>query len=245
MSHKIEILEGALIITDAHYSHLRPELLSLIKDIKSKKIKATQLILMGDVFDALFGSVSYTYEQNLEMIELLQKINQKIEIIFLEGNHDFNLKNIFSNAKIYPFSMQPLLCSFKGKHVALAHGDFDLPFSYQLYTAIIRNSLVLKILNFIDKKIGDIIIQKLDLYLNKKDDCKEFKNFEAYISKRKLQKYQCDYFVEGHYHQNRRFDFDTYKYINLAAFACNQRYFIVKSSKDNELIIEENSHKEM
>ena len=245
MSHKIEILEGALIITDAHYSHLRPELLSLIKDIKSKKIKATQLILMGDVFDALFGSVSYTYEQNLEMIELLQKINQKIEIIFLEGNHDFNLKNIFSNAKIYPFSMQPLLCSFKGKHVALAHGDFDLPFSYQLYTAIIRNSLVLKFLNFIDKKIGDIIIQKLDLYLNKKDDCKEFKNFEAYISKRKLQKYQCDYFVEGHYHQNRRFDFDTYKYINLAAFACNQRYFIVKSSKDNELIIEENSHKEM
>ncbi len=245
MSHKLEILEGALIITDAHYSHLRPELLSLIKDIRVKKIEATQLILLGDVFDLLFGTISYTCEKNIEMIALLEEINLEIEIIFLEGNHDFNLKNVFSNAKIYPFSMQPLLCSFKGKSVALAHGDFDLPFSYQLYTAVIRNFFVLKILNFIDKKIGNMIIQKVDRYLNKKDDCKEFKNFETYILQRKLQKYQCDYFVEGHYHQNRRFDFDTYKYINLAAFACNQRYFIVKSSKDRELIIEENSHKEM
>jgi UDP-2,3-diacylglucosamine hydrolase len=245
MSHKLEILEGALIIGDAHYSHRRLELYSLIKAISVKSVVATQLILMGDIFDALFGNVSYTYEQNSEMIALLKKINDDIELIFLEGNHDFNLKSLFPNARVYSLGVQPVICSFKERSVALAHGDFDAPFAYKIYSSIIRNSLILRILNFIDRKIENKIIKKIDMYLNKKDDCKEFKNFEAYISKRELHKYQCDYFIEGHYHQNRSFDFDRYKYINLAAFACNQRYFIVKSSKDKELIIEENSHKEM
>ncbi|MDQ7069043.1 MAG: hypothetical protein Q9M40_14350 [Sulfurimonas sp.] len=68
MSHNIELQEGALLISDAHYSSSRPELLSLIKDIHSKKIPTTQLILMGDIFDALFGEVPTTQEKNREMI---------------------------------------------------------------------------------------------------------------------------------------------------------------------------------
>jgi UDP-2,3-diacylglucosamine hydrolase len=245
MSHSFELQVGAYIISDAHYSHLREELLSFFKEIESRKLLPTQLILMGDIFDALFGSVKYTYEKNSEIMQVLESISNQIEVIFLEGNHDFNLKKTFSNIKVFPLQKQPVLCAFQGKKIALAHGDFDAPFGYQLYTSIIRNPIVLTILNFIDRKIGDAIIQKIDGYLSKKDDCKEFRGFEKYISGRELQKYECDYFIEGHYHQNKRYNFHTYIYINLAAFACNQRYFIVKSLEDKELFIEENSHKEM
>ncbi len=245
MSHKVELLEGALIISDAHYSTSRPELLSLIKDIHSKRIITSQLILMGDIFDALFREVPKTLQNNEEMIKLLNEISQDTELIYLEGNHDFNLAQIFTDAKVVSLKEQPFICQFKDKKVALAHGDFDVGRVYSIYTTLIRSSIVLSLLSFIDRLTNHSILNKLNLYLDKKDDCKEFVGFEAYIQKRKLQQYECEYFIEGHFHQNKSFVFEDFNYVNLAAFACNQRYFSVELIKDNELMIEENLYVEI
>jgi len=235
----IEIKEGAFVIADAHYSHLRPELLDFIKDIESQKLQPTQLILMGDIFDALFGSIDYTLEKNAEIVQLLNNISQNIEIIYLEGNHDFNLKNIFPKAKVFSMKMQPVICKYEDKTVCLAHGDFDGAFCYKLYSAIIRNPSVLLVLRKIDTLFKNFIIKKIDKYLTKKEDCKEFVGFREFIQKRLDDKAACDYFIEGHFHQNVSMEFANLKYINLAAFACNQRYFIVKSLQD-KVLLEEN-----
>jgi len=240
MSHKqVELLEGAFVISDAHYSHLRPQLLTLIKDIHSKKLLPTQLIFMGDIFDALFGEVPYTHKINEEMISLINEINRDIEVLYLEGNHDFNLSSVFINAKVIPLKQQPLICSYQDKKVCLAHGDFDVSFSYGIYSSIIRNGLVLQLLKTIDSLTNNMILKRLDNFLAQKDDCKEFIGFKDFIFKRHLEEYECDYFIEGHFHQNRSFSFRDFKYTNLAAFACNQRYFIVKSVNDKELLYEE------
>ncbi len=239
MSHSsIEIQEGAFVISDAHYSHLRPELLEFIKAIHSKQLHPTQIILMGDIFDALFGGVQHTQDHNKEIISLLQDISLHVEIIYLEGNHDFNLHSVFRNIKIFTINQQPLLCSFEGKKVYLAHGDFDGAFGYKLYTSIIRNRVILYILDFINNLADNFILRRLDKYLSIKDDCKELKEFKSYAEIRVGSKYECDYFIEGHFHQNRSFQLANFRYINLAAFACNQRYFIVNSSKDIELLEE-------
>ena len=239
MSHKIEIKEGAFVVSDAHYSHIRPDFLDFLKDIYSKKLKPTQLIFLGDMFDALFGGVSYTQKINQEAIKLLNDISKDIELIYLEGNHDFNLKDIFVDAKVFPISKQPLKCKYQGKTVLLAHGDFftkDSDIAYKIYTKIIRNSFVLLILSKIDSLFGHLILKKLDKYLGKKNDCKEFIDFREYISQRLKGKYDCEYFIEGHYHQGKSMDFDDFNYINLGVFACNQRFFTVKSSQELELL---------
>ena len=245
MSHKLTLLDGAYIISDAHYSHKRPELLSLIRDIASHKLQVSQLILMGDVFDALFGGIPYTYKENSEMIELLNKISLEIELIYLEGNHDFNLKKVFKNAKVFTLSSQPITCSYRDMTLSLAHGDFDGEYAYRLYCALIRNPILLFILKYVDIITNHTILKKLDSYLGIKDDCKEFIGFEKYIKNRSLESYSSEYFIEGHYHQNLSFKFEKFNYLNLGAFACNQRYFIVKSSQDNELCLEEKSYKEI
>jgi len=234
----ITIKEGAYLISDAHYSDLRPELLNLIQEIHSKKLLPTQLILMGDIFDALFGGVAYTQKKNRKMIRLLDEIAKMIEVIYLEGNHDFNLNTCFESIKIFPISSQPLECFYKDKKVYLAHGDFDGGFGYLLYTRAIRNRVFVKFLTLIDYLIGHKILKKLDEYLAKKEDCREFVGFEAFVSSRLENKYSCEYFIEGHYHQNRSFEVGDFHYINLGAFACNQRYFIVKSLQD-KLLLEE------
>ncbi len=238
MSPSFILQEGALLLGDAHYSYLRPELLSLLKDIASKKIQTSQLILMGDVLDALFGNVIYTIKENRIIVRLIQKISKEIEVIYLEGNHDFQLANIFKDARVYPIQKQPIIAEYAEKTIALAHGDFDGVFSYRFYSKIMRNRWVLKLLNAIDTRLGNIIINKLDTYLEKKEDCKEFIGFREYLQKRHLEKYKCEYFIEGHYHQNKSYTFETFEYINLAAFACNQRYFIVKSLQERTLLEE-------
>jgi len=239
MSHsEIEIKEGAFVISDAHYSSLRPHFLEFIKDIHSKKFQPTQLIFLGDIFDTLFGGVTNTIVKNQEMILLLNNISKEIELIYLEGNHDFNLKNIFPFAKVFSISEQPLLCRYNSKKVFLAHGDFDGDFWYKIYTFIARDKFLLAVLNKINNLFNNFILNRLDEYLLKKDDCKELKNFKKYISDRLESKLECDYFIEGHYHQNKTIKFKNFIYINLGVFACNQRYFIVKSSKDKELFNE-------
>jgi len=238
MSHNIELKEGAFIISDAHYSSFRPELLLYIKEIQAKKLQTPQLILMGDIFDALFGNVPYTYEENQELINIINQLALSIEIIYLEGNHDFRLTKIFPNLTIIPISQQPLSCSFAEKKIYLAHGDFDGAFGYKIYTYLIRNPFVLFFLKIIDNLSNHAILNYIDKHLNKKEDCNEFIGFYDFIKNRISNNYSCDYFIEGHFHQNRIFDFDKLQYINLAAFACNQRYFIVKSIKDKELLEE-------
>jgi len=245
MSHKLELREGAILISDAHYSPQKPQLLSLLEDIYTQKIQTTQLIFMGDVFDALFGSIDYTYEKNQKMIDLIEKIAQQIEVIYFEGNHDFNLKKVFSKPFIIPIAKQPFLMHFKDKRVYLAHGDFDGKQGYKIYTALIRNPFILFILKYIDIITAHAILKNVQKHLDKKDDCKELTWFEDFIQNRFAKRFVCDYFIEGHFHQNKTLVLDEFIYINLGAFACNQRYFIVKSTQDNKLTVEEKLYKEM
>ncbi len=238
MSHNVTIKEGAFILGDAHYSHSRPQLLTFIKKIHAKELQPTQLIFMGDIFDALFGGVTHTQNENREIVTLIEEISNFIDIIYLEGNHDFNLQAIFSNIQIFKINQQPLLCSYENKKIYLAHGDYDGTLGYKVYTALIRNRGVLYILSQINNLANNYILNRLNSYLELKNDCKELSWFEEFINARSFSNYQCDYFIEGHFHQNKTFKLKTFIYINLAAFACNQRYFVVKSLKDKELLEE-------
>ena len=238
MSHNLK--EGAIIISDAHFSKERPQLLSFLQKIATGAIQTPQLILMGDIFDALFGSIEYTYQENQEVISLLQKIADEIEVIYLEGNHDFNLKAVFDNITIYPIQKQPVSCRYAEQTVLLAHGDFDAPFGYQLYTALIRNPIVLRVLKVFDNLFNHFILNYVYKHLQKKEDCKELGWFESFLHKRFASGLECDIFIEGHFHQNKTFKIGKTYYINLGAFACNQRYFIVKSSKESGVLEEKN-----
>jgi len=240
MSHKsLELKEGAFILSDAHYSHRREELLDFIKAIYDKKLVPTQLILMGDIFDALFGGIDYTYAENQELLTLLNDISYEIELIYLEGNHDFNLTKLLPNAALFSIKNQPVKATLKDKTLYLAHGDFDGTRFYKAYTAFIRNPFILFILKYIDIVSNHAILTNVEEHLGKKDDCNKFSGFREFITKRLSGRFVCDFFIEGHFHQNVSFWVDGFKYINLSAFACNQRYFIIKYSNSNTVLLEQ------
>ncbi len=221
-----KLLEGAIILGDAHFSFKHGELLDFLKAIRSQAIQTPQLIFMGDLFDLLFGGIGKTVERNQEAVDLINALSDNIEIIYLEGNHDFNLASIFPGVKLFPINQQPVVCEYKGEPVALAHGDFDGPLGYRLYTAIIRNPFVLRSLSVINGLGKQFILNALDAKLARKDDCQKMYTFEKFIrthlQQQKLKAYTL--FIEGHHHQDISFDIDGCTYVNLPAFACGSGY---------------------
>lgn len=232
MSHSpLKLLEGAIFLSDAHYSFKHKELYDFLKAIRSQQIQTPQLILMGDIFDLLFGGIPYTVERNKEVVDLINTLSDNIEIIYLEGNHDFNLASIFPGVKVFSIRQQPVACEFGGQSVALAHGDFDGPLGYRFYTAVIRNPFVLRFLSMLDTLGRHFIINALDKKLARKNDCHSMHTFEQYVtkhlSKQDLSRYTM--FIEGHHHQNHAFNIGECRYVNLPAFACGLGYMSVGS----------------
>ena len=163
----LSIKQDAIFLADSHFNEKNRELLIFLEKVESKEIVTTQLFLMGDMIDFISGESRYFIKQNIEVINLLNKLSNEIEIIYLEGNHDYNLKSIFPNIQVIKRENQPLLAKFQEKTVALSHGDNFINWKYDLYCKFIRNTIFLKFMNFIDvnffisKKIEEALVKKV------------------------------------------------------------------------------------
>ncbi len=246
MSHNLRLQEGAILIADAHYSEIYPQFYSFLKALDRGEIKTSQLILMGDMFELLFGVIKKTKDENSAEIALLNKLSKEIEIIYFEGNHDFGLQNIFPDIMIFPLRRQPQVFMFNEQRVQLSHGDTKTPLGYQLYTRLIRNPLILSIVGVLDTLCSHCIINWLKRRGIKKNPCYKVDLFKEIIRKRLdyLKEESLDIVIEGHFHQNLSFRLYGFDYINLASFACNHKYFIVQSSK-GQLVLQETLFKEL
>lgn len=227
----LEVKEGAFFVADAHYASYRPLFAKLVEQLMAGELKTPQLFLMGDVFDLLMGPIKAFTKMEQDLVTKLQELSQKMEVIYLEGNHDFQLKSIFPDMVIYPLSAQPIEASFKNQKGFLAHGDWNEGRMYKIYTFIIRNRVILRTLDLLDRLFFHQISRRFRQKIAEKKLCSEFQNFETYIrTKFKGESRYEGWFIEGHYHQGSRFLIDEMLYHNLEAMACNKSYFVVQSN---------------
>ncbi len=225
----IEIGEGAIFIADVHANSNRKEFLNFLDEVKA--INPPQLFLMGDIFDFLTYPAKFTIEFYKKEIEALNLLSKNLEVYYLEGNHDFNLKEIFPKVKVFPFSSQPLKVKYKNQIGYLAHGDIFSGFKYNFFHFFLRNKYLLSLLNLIaGKKLPLYYLQKTK---NKKI-CKKAPNFEKII-KQKIDLYdiglsEVDFIIEGHYHQGLSLK-DKCFYFNLKSYGCDKKYYLIKGDK--------------
>jgi len=216
----LNINEDSIFVADAHFNSNRPELGKLLLQLLSGKIVTTQLFLMGDMFDFLSNEIRFYKIKNLKIIELLNQLSKKIDIVYLEGNHDFNIQILFPDIQVVPRQNQPLICTYQDKQVAISHGDIYTPTGYNIYTTIIRNSLFLNFLNFIDIRFW--LSKKIDNWLLEKDICNECQDFNSFATNRiSLYPKDIDIIIEGHFHYGQQ----SNNYINIPSLACDKKYF--------------------
>ncbi|MCR6576176.1 metallophosphoesterase [Campylobacter insulaenigrae] len=226
----IHIKENAIFIADAHENKNRRGFWKFLQALKNNQIQTKQLFLMGDIFDLLIYEVKATHAFAKPYIELLEELADNIEIIYLEGNHDFNLEKFFVKVKVYSISKQPLVCEFEDiKHtkVKLAHGDIFLKPLLQFLLKSLRNHYLLYFLNFLNFICKEKITYEILNSQEKKYLTRKISNFESLVKDR-MKKYQMNFIIEGHYHQDVFLKLDNIKYLNLATFAYKESFFIVK-----------------
>ena len=231
MSHSFIIKSDAIIVSDVHYSDKDISFSNFLDDIIDTKIITSQLILLGDVFEVLIGGFDISISRNKSIVDKINYISKSIDIVYLEGNHDYQLTNIFPNVFVIPLSLQPTKFILKDTVIYLAHGDWCGNILYKIYTYIIRNRYIIKFLNYF---FTNKIISILDDRDDKKENCYKINFFEAMINKKfkKCDIKAFDIFIEGHYHQGVSFKKTNSVYINVSSFACNKRYFIVQSLQE-------------
>jgi len=219
-----EIKEHALFIADAHYPHHGEEFIKLLKNLNNTSLSRAQLFLMGDIFDLLFGHNQYIKTFSTEAISLLQEISKTLEVIYLEGNHDFCLKEIFPHIKVYSREEQPIHFQLNKQDIFLSHGDkYETGFSYDIYSKVLRNRTTLTLLKPFEKQIIDHRIKKLKA----KKICGEFKGYQKRFDAIRNHYPKDSLIIEGHFHQSLVHE----NYISLPSLACQKRVAIVRNSK--------------
>ncbi len=237
----ITIKQGALFISDAHDNAIRDGFYQFLVSLENGNIKTSQLFLMGDMFDLLVGEISYTRTHYQKSIDLINKLSNTIQIIYFEGNHDYNLTKLFPLLTVIPIALQPIICTFSHHTLYLSHGDIYQDKMYIRYTKIIRNPYLLKSLNILDIIFNNFLSKKILFKQKQKSICHKQKHFLKII-KQKIQKYdigvsKIDFICEGHHHQNEEFIFESLKYKNFSSFACDRSYYQI--SLTDQIIFKE------
>jgi len=220
----LEIQENAIFIADSHYPHHGDAFLELLLKIDSGEIQPSQLFLMGDNFDLLFGYNDYIQTFSSEAIGLLQKLSKKLEILYFEGNHDFCLDELFPDMKVYDREQQPVMCTLGEKKVAISHGDkYVTGFGYDLYCKMLRNKTTLTLLKPFEKAIINHRMKKL----SQKNICQTLTDFEKKVEAILENYTQADLVIEGHFHQSRIIG----KYISLPSQACQGKVAVIEEGE--------------
>lgn len=219
-----EIKEGAIFIADSHYPHHGDAFLELLKKLENGEIKTSQLFLMGDNFDLLFGYNDFIQTFSSEAIALLRKLSTKLEVHYFEGNHDFCLKEVFPDIQVYSREQQPVMFKLEEKKVAISHGDkYVTGFGYNLYCKVLRNKTILTLLKPFQKAIIDYNMQKL----SQKKICHTFEDFDKKVENILEYYKEADLVIEGHFHQSKVLG----KYVSLPSLACQGQVGVIKEAE--------------
>ena len=216
--------DGAVFIADSHYSKQNQDLKFLLLKIKNNEIKTNQIFLVGDIFHLLLP-FKFLIEYNQEIIKLINELAKTKEVYYFEGNHDFCLEGVFDkNVKV--------LKELKKDGICINHGDIYIKDKfYIIYTKIIRNKIIMNVMNLITLNfINNWIFRKI---LNKNIKCEKIDNFISLAEYKLLQYQDCNLIIEGHYHQNQLYK----NYINLPSLYCQNSFFQLKNKKFIQIFI--------
>lgn len=120
---------------DANYQKLLAFLAELDGEVRA-------LYLLGDIFQFWVGYRHTVFANYVPLLEALQRLRSMgIELVYVEGNHDFLLGPYFSDRLGCRIVTETALVEIDNLPVLLAHGDLVDPhdFSYRLLRATLRS----------------------------------------------------------------------------------------------------------
>ncbi|MEE9542291.1 MAG: UDP-2,3-diacylglucosamine diphosphatase [Thermodesulfobacteriota bacterium] len=137
-----------VFIADSHLKGLSDPNQEALCDFLDGLFKIDKLVILGDFLDMWTGLNDVVYKEYKPILKSLFALTESgVELIYIEGNHDFHMGPYFTEtlrAKVCPESCGLMLGD---KRVYLAHGDaINMTFGYSLLRGFLR-SPVFKLLS--------------------------------------------------------------------------------------------------
>jgi UDP-2,3-diacylglucosamine hydrolase len=156
-------------VSDNHFQKLKSEfehkrrknfysLLNHIADVKGT------LIIGGDFFDFWFEFKKTTPQIYNDIFERLEDLkNNKIDIHYIAGNHDYWNFGYFEQKFLHSFYKQNMIINDFNDKILITHGDGLLKkdIGYRALKKVIRNKLFMILFKLLGQRIGYKIGQKV------------------------------------------------------------------------------------
>ena len=132
-----------VFVADAHIKGLRDPAQAGLAAFLDALTDIDKLVLLGDIFDFWAGSNPIAMREYRPLLDSLKGLSERgIEIIYVEGNHDFDMGSFFT--KTLGASVFPDACTItlNGERIYLAHGDtVSMTTGYRLWRLFLRSPL--------------------------------------------------------------------------------------------------------
>jgi len=115
----------ALFVSDVHLQPSMPHTTEAFLDfLRHQAIRARQLYLLGDLFEAWAGDDDIAAPYNRRIVEALRALHEAgVALFWIGGNRDFLIGPAFAAAVGATLLDDPAVVTIAGRTLALAHGD--------------------------------------------------------------------------------------------------------------------------
>lgn len=232
-----------LFISDLHLSWEKPEITQRFLDfLNSRAIKAKELYILGDLFDAWVGDDDFS-PPNPKIRKSLKYLSEAgVKIYFQQGNRDFLLGKRFCEETGIVLLDDPYVIDLFGVPTLLMHGDLlctdDLP--YQAFRRKSRSSEWQQ--NVISKPLLVRLLvarwYRIRSYFHKRQKTVEIMDVNQATVADTMAAYNCQRLIHGHTHRPAIHDF-------MLAGKPAQRYVLAAWTKDmgEAMVWDENGYR--
>lgn len=178
----------------------------LLQFLHELKGEATELFILGDLFDFWLGFPSNPFRQHDALIEALFALKQSgCRLVYFEGNHDFHLGPVFSDQLAADIYTGPAELSVQGRRLFLCHGDQINrdDHGYRLLRLLLHNPITKLTLRMFPPSLALTIKERLQRrsragYQAKTDRWDYRRIIRSYADS--IRQQGCEGLVIGHFH---------------------------------------------
>ncbi len=161
---------ASLFISDLHLEDQRPEITAiLVSFLRNTARRADALYILGDLFEFWIGDDVLTESAGLVASELNALSNSGVPVMFLHGNRDFLVGDVYAKAAGMQLLPELVLVDLYGQPTLLLHGDTlctdDV--DYQAFRQQVRNPA------FQTMFLAQTVQQRLAMAANARDASKQ------------------------------------------------------------------------
>ncbi len=196
-----------IVISDIHLRFNDSREKCILNFFDTIAINFKRIIILGDFFEFWYGFPEVVISEYFPILNKFYELKEKnIEIIYIEGNHDFNMGNFFTeflNIKVFTEYFETEINS---KKFLFMHGD-TINIANDRFYFYLRKFLRSGFAKFLMNNLPPYSILKIANYFSNKSREYLFKEFNLrkIIDDFQL-KNQYDFIIAGHFHNNFQYE---------------------------------------